>query len=728
MKQIIIWVLANPFIWIFMVGIFAFWQVAFLYSVLHWDMLDIHLPWLYYLSEVLQSGELHYWNPYQQLGYPFHADMMSTWYPPALLTARFIGFNLYTLHYYFLMHVIVAGCGMFKLCGFLGNEKRLAFAGAVAYMLCGMVVSNAQHLFIITSLTWLPFIVYYFLKIPTSLKFFDALKLSVVACFMITGGYPFITVITFYLLVILSGITFFENFNNDKKNIAKILWLYLSGLVLTLLLSAPMITSFIQVFPVLERGTPLSVEAALSFPYTLHALWFTFIPFALANNAEFFGTDISMINIYFGIIFLIFFLYNTNKKATLFEYLFLFFGIFCLLASLSVDFHLMRWLVAHIPLFNYFRFPALFRLFFILGSIIFSLGGLRKFLLRFDSDKKNILFCASPFVIIILFAIIYTIPHIDIYHLLQLKATHSLRELLMSLTFYERVLFGGIIQLIIVSAFLIIVWKTKNKFSFLRNIIFLAVIDLLISVQMNINYTVVDSSVDPIQTERSLEAIIPKGFPIPNRKSMLNAHNEQTSVRGIWRNINIFSKEPAIDGFSSFWLNDYILLENDTLLKKYILDNSPVYLSSQVFSMNDLSLHKQNQQLDRKNIYLLQKNYEKIKSIPMEHQQADTAIFLQFGPNRFRIKVNSSGTQMLTLMQSNYTGWNVKVNNVKAAWMKSNYLFMSVLILKGVSEVEFYYENKEVRNSFFAAVITFFCVLMGILFLAIKDSNKLIDN
>ena len=63
------------------VSIAAYWQIAFLQYSVQWDMLDCFLPWRYFVGESLQNGNLPFWNPYQHLGYPIHADLRSVWYP-----------------------------------------------------------------------------------------------------------------------------------------------------------------------------------------------------------------------------------------------------------------------------------------------------------------------------------------------------------------------------------------------------------------------------------------------------------------------------------------------------------------------------------------------------------------------------------------------------------------------------------------------------------------------
>lgn len=714
---------SNPFVCLFIVCIIAFWQVAFLYSGLHWDMLDVHLPWLSFMSDVLQSGELHYWNPYQSLGYPFHADMLSTWYPPALITARFIGFDLIILQWYFLLHVFVAGCGMYKLAQFFNSNKRIAFLAAVSYMLCGVAVSNAQHLFIITSLAWIPLVCLYYLRLFATLSLTDMLKLSVVTCFMITGGYPFLTVVTLYFILILLIINLVARMKENKKSIPKILFLLLLSALLTTVMCAPMVVGFVQVMPELGRGTALSIETAVSNPYTLNAFWFSLVPFSLGNNWEYFGADMSMVNIYSGILFFVFMVYGLWKKASAMEYIFFAFGIVCLLGSLAQELPFMKWMVAYVPLFSYFRFPALLRLFFIIGVIIFGARSLHTFLDHFERDKNLLKYVILSFVALITLLIFYGLSQADMHNLSFLNQHETFQKKLMDLTLYERLFIGGVVQLLLLLGFLFILQKAINVIAFSRNIVFLVVVDMLLAVQMNINYTVVDPLVDPVKLTRELKTIIPDGYPLPQRTSMLNAKNEGTGIPGIWRNVNNYTKAPAIDGFTSFWLNDYLRLEKDTLLSKMVLDNPIVYLSSSVFSEDVLAVHKEQGKISGRNLYFQKNEYAQLQSMKLTHASADTAYFLEFRPNKFRVKVIASGDQLLTILQSAYKGWQVSVAAKESTWLKSNYLFMSVLVPAGESEVEFTYENHWIKYSFIAAMVAFLGSVFAILFVTLRKKR-----
>jgi len=77
------------------IALIAYWQIAFLQNGLKWDMLDVVFPYRYYIGECLQNGYFPFWNPYQQLGYPIHADLQCpTWYPETLLIGYFFGYSI----------------------------------------------------------------------------------------------------------------------------------------------------------------------------------------------------------------------------------------------------------------------------------------------------------------------------------------------------------------------------------------------------------------------------------------------------------------------------------------------------------------------------------------------------------------------------------------------------------------------------------------------------------
>src|ERR1043165_4677978 len=106
-----------PYIVLLLVlAVAGYWQLAFLkYSVTH-DMINCWIPWRFYISESLQNHVFPFWDPYQQLGYPIHADLQGpTWYLESLLLGSTIGMSNYVVQLLFVFYTFLAGVGMYFL-------------------------------------------------------------------------------------------------------------------------------------------------------------------------------------------------------------------------------------------------------------------------------------------------------------------------------------------------------------------------------------------------------------------------------------------------------------------------------------------------------------------------------------------------------------------------------------------------------------------------------------
>jgi hypothetical protein len=191
-----------PYVVLLIVVLISFFQVAFNLQPLKFDTIDCFFPWRFYIGECLQNGQLPYWNPYQDLGYPIHADPSSgAWYPVVWLIGSTFGYSIYSISFEFLLHIYLAGVGMFLLARTLKFETKFALMAGIAYMLSGFFVGNAQHLSYIISGCWLPFIIQQYLLLIEEKKAIHALQAGLFMFLSITGGYPAVTIILTYLLL-----------------------------------------------------------------------------------------------------------------------------------------------------------------------------------------------------------------------------------------------------------------------------------------------------------------------------------------------------------------------------------------------------------------------------------------------------------------------------------------------------------------------------------------------
>jgi hypothetical protein len=112
------------------------------------------------------------------------------------------------------------------------------------------------------------------------------------------------------------------------------------------------------------------LRQALFGAFTLKSFISFILPFGSIRNMDFYGTDLSMSNAYFGLLTLLFFFTGLMIKRPGMVNLFLFWGLFCLTASVGSILPVREFLYHYIPLMNLFRFPAIFRIFFILSFVI----------------------------------------------------------------------------------------------------------------------------------------------------------------------------------------------------------------------------------------------------------------------------------------------------------------------------------------------------------------------
>lgn len=351
-----------------LVALISFWPLFLGKAVINWDALDLWMPWKHFIVDELYAGNLPLWNPYFKDGFPQHGDTM-TWYPISwVIGFLFGGYNLSALNFEYLFHVILSGVGMYffskRFCCF----NKINFLVGLSYMLSGFIIGNAQHISWIISAAWIP--IYFALiydiyksapKVPT------VARLSLVGFFLFSGGYLAIFFICLYMTL---GIFLWKVYK--VKNIPwRHIGYLLSAFLIIALLSLPLLFSAFDIFPLLNRFNPKSISGFnINYGSTpLNGLLSIILPLSsgIYNNGEIeFGT----FSTYFGTIPFLFILlrlkliFYSKKYLVLFALSLIF--LFASLGSLSP----IRDLLGYLPLLDLFRYPTIFRLFYIFLSLL----------------------------------------------------------------------------------------------------------------------------------------------------------------------------------------------------------------------------------------------------------------------------------------------------------------------------------------------------------------------
>ena len=695
-----------PYVILLIVVLISFFQVALNLQPLKFDTIDCFFPWRFYIGECLQNGQLPYWNPYQDLGYPIHADPSSgAWYPLVWLIGSTFGYSIYSISFEFLLHIYLAGVGMFLLARTLKFETKFALMAGIAFMLSGFFVGNAQHLSYIISGCWLPFIIQQYLLLIEEKKAIHALQAGLFMFLSITGGYPAVTIIltylllTFYLIHVISLIR-----SKSYKSILQ--FTIQNGLFLatTILCSAVMLVSVAQVSPYLSRLGNFNVEQALFSPFSPQSFISFLAPLTTTVKSTYWDADLSMRNGYFGLIILMFFLLGIFIQKPKPLRIIFWFGIFSLTASVGNYLPVRSLLFNHVPLMNVFRFPSVFRLFFILAAILTGIYSLHQYLTK--TERKNWHYYLLIAVSFATFLILLFAARSHGYLGLQTYYKNNLFNEAISSTFWQNLAVNSLFQLSLLVLLGLTFWRIKNTAKFIATVIFLLIMDLVVSVQLVAPYTVFYEHVTAKEAQTNV-ARYPHGFPKQKAITIDSAAHLPGIGQPFWQNQQIFQKQISAEGFNSFSFTSYELLESDypSLFKSV--------KASHLLTLSDL------ESVQNGSIFVdfgsdhLPKKYKVVRG--------DTAILKDYDAASFHIEAKVKHNCLLTLYQKEYTGWEATINGKETPIFKSNLNFMTVELPAGKSKVVFNYRNPLLKVAFYVSLLSIFGALIFILWKSIKS-------
>jgi hypothetical protein len=705
-----------------LIAILGYWQIAFLKYLVTHDMINCWIPWRFYISESLQNHVFPFWNPYQQLGYPIHADLQGpTWYLESLLLGSTIGQSNIVVQLLFVFYVFLAGMGMYFLSLCFHENKLAAFITGVCYMLGGFFVAHVQHFYAVIGAAWLPFIILNYYRMHEERSYKRAIYTSLFLFFNLTGGNHTFTFILSYLMLAISGYFIIRSIREKKKEIIfHLLKLNALFVVLTAALSTVLFVVFFQVRPYIGRLNGLGYKEASANPLSPQSLMSLFVPFSTVNGIDFYNTDPSMCNIYIGVLMLPFIvLALAGSKTTLEKILMLFAGV-CLLASFGSYTPVHKILFTFFPFIDLFRFPSYFTLFTVLILLITGGKQLAATFTSFEANKNKLLriiiFSGGFFVILFVIALIKNGRASFFF----LNHYQTIFDYIRKASLYQNIILQASIQLVLLAGLFFVIIKVPSVY---RNkiIALFFILDMIISVQLNIAY-VGFSPASPKELRDYIKTL-PKGFPVPDMNNISENTEELGQKHGLYRHTSVFHKRISADVFNSFCFNNQVMLMDSLpVLYDSMLHNPIIYFSNDVHSKAEL--WAKSIDITHKTIVLNQEDHrDVIATLSGKENNAGRINITSFQPDHIIISANSSANSLLTLLQSKYTGWKVYVDGVEKKILLSNFLTMSVLFPEGDHTVEFVYENTPV---IIGGIISYsvFSILMIILSVIWIRENK----
>lgn len=701
------------------IAIIAFWQVALLHNCLINDMLDCYLPWRLFVTDCIADKTFPFWCPYQMFGYPIHADMRSILSPELWVSGLFLGkYTIYTLHFFFILYASVCGYSMYKLSSYIGADKIPAIAAGVAYMLSGYAVSQGQDLSSSAGTAWLPFVILYYIKLTKEFSLKTLLLSAVFQFLLITSAYPAITIVLQYLFLIIFIVFLSETLK--QKDYSKVWLIIRSNLLLygiILLLCAFYLTSLYYSINYVNRFKGIDVSKAMTLPFTPQSLLSLIFPFSSVKSLDFFATDFCMNNIYIGIILFIFFIYSFFRKKTFLEYIFILFGLFCLLASFG-PYTPVRKLSCYLPLMSMFDNIGFFRIFIIVSLILVATVSLSNFLDDVEKVKKKLSVIVLILMLLIFCAVIFSIFHLKKNSIPFILSPISFLDTLANSDIYGHIFLQGIIQIGFLLSFLFITrFFERIKFGRISLLIIIC-LDMIVTVQLNSYYTVVNQY-DTYTVKKHIDKQS-RLFPIPEQVAIKENNDNSSGFIPLWQNTNTITKTISAGGFNSFGLKNYeYLIDSFPELYNELLKLPLIYLSNRIECIENYDLLKT--KLPIGIVFLKKDDKSKIDvdTFPKEDKSKITVV--DFSPNSVKAEIITNKKQLLCFNQSYYVGWECHIDGVQQNIVNSNVNFMSVLVPEGRHIVSFYYTNKLVFIGFLISYLTFIILVLLSIFLVLRE-------
>ncbi|MFI5136049.1 MAG: hypothetical protein ACHQD9_09375, partial [Chitinophagales bacterium] len=229
-----------PFIILVLVPLAALSPLWLNAHAMPFDMADYFLPDRYFIGQCLRSRIFPWWNPYSGLGIPFHADPQSgAFYPLTWLIGLIFGYDFKTISWEYILHIIIAGWGMYKLIHSITKSVTASLCMALCYQLCGVFIGNAQHLTWIISAAWLPYVILFWKEIFRDGNFKNSVALALCLMMMTTGGYPAFIIILLYIFMITLFVFILQSYRHYRARMNRVIMLHVTFGLLYLVITSP---------------------------------------------------------------------------------------------------------------------------------------------------------------------------------------------------------------------------------------------------------------------------------------------------------------------------------------------------------------------------------------------------------------------------------------------------------------------------------------------------------
>lgn len=570
---------------------------------------------------------------------------------------------------------------MYKLTRYFNLHNKIRFIAAVAYMCCGYNTGHLQHFNWLSGAAFLPWCIWGYLMLQRSFSIKNIFLSGILFYLFISSAHPGLIIGAIYFFIALSVFLFFKN--DDRRSIpARIKQFTISNVVLMvifIILSAGMIAGYIDILPWFSRGAEVSLNQGLKSPTTIQSWISALLPLSTVKNDGFFATDISMRNVYFSILLLLFLFSSTQKNS--WKKFFLFTGLAFLLLSAGGIFKTFAW--KFIPLISYVRLDGEFVIFSLLCFTVTAAIGLNNFITEKKEFKGGI-----KWIYYILEIILFACIAVGLYKTINSKEgflysfdniagqsglSQKLKALIDAISFYDTLWLQGIIQLMIL-------WGIKFclRERRLNLLVRIVIADVIIATLLNLPFTGVGkSSTKEVQQVLNMS---PKGIPVPSLLPIINNDTISTKEKGLVGDWSFYNKQIGV--------------------KKEV--PYPIRLKNTIAYFEWIRL--------KPGMTFLNENF-------LFTGNASPPSITEFSGNNLKFKINvQSDSDYIIYQQAFYPHWYYNNGKEKKEVLKHFSGFMEAPLIKGENQLEFSFEPTKVKIGMVISLISFIMILLILIF------------
>lgn len=681
-KSTITQVFNRHAIWVFFLLAISFAGYGmFLKYVPIYDFYNFFFPYRYSVVDTIHHHLLPFWNPYQTMGIPEHADPQSgVFYLPVWFFALIFGkYTTICCAFEFIFHAFFGALGCYLLAYHFTKDKAASFVVGCCYMLSGFFVGNAQHLVWIISATWLPWVVCSFIKLFDSPSITPALLLPLSFSLMLTGGYPGFVFALLYFLLAIFIFYFIKIIFFDRTSIKKTLIFCSSSLILTLLLSAPTVISFFEIQHEITRGTALAFEDT-GLPVTLQSLISFFFPYIACSESGFVNTDISMGSIFIGLLTLPMVVIGLVKNRNKLIWLLFSLGILYLFMSFGQGLPANRLIFEHVPFLGLIRLPSLHRIFFILTILIVAVIGLHHFIE--DPDKYRMplgIFGTSVCILFIIIAFAAARSH----------STFN-AQAPWDGPFAQKIMLESIISAVTSGIFTLSICFLQNKHLTI-SLFALMVLEPVCQANICGPKTIYATHVDKDCLARATST---EGFPIPDSLMSDVKIVHQRDLLCLWTNVGMFTKD--VEWYS---ISPIKLYRHQQMLAPYHTAAKPLFLP--------ISFYPREVVYDTVG-HFLKTDTAYTTNPALVHsydEEGDYSTISCFAPGHVTVHTLTHQRRPWVLCQNVYPGWQVTIDGKKAKLDTLNFTMQTVYVPAGKHTIELNYRRPLIAWAFLLQAI-----------------------